>query len=423
MIVRIMLILMLLSGQLAMAAGPKLAAPRPQSGADPTLRDFVGTNGIPTPETAQELGIGWVRSDIPWPILEPQKGHFNWGAADATVKKVEGMGLGFLPMVGYTPAWAAVDPKNAKSPPKDPQDWANFVEQLVARYSAAPYNLRYFQIWNEPTRAAGYFAGTPQQYIDQVYLPAARIIRRHNCYVVFGGWPVSNPLSQYEQILNYHNAWQWTDIVDVHYMPLPGWRQLCDEWVQSGKCRGIWQSEMGYTSDQSYVPHAYLFGLYVALSRGWTNPDQYKFFWFTLSSSGSDAPSCLLRSGALTAQGTRLKVLNDLLGGGDLSLLNGLTTRPSLPPNGASSTALGFRVGQNRAVVGVLLINDRSTQVVSIQVPVPRRPTSTQVVSPTGESRPIPGQYAGGRLTVNIPRSDLQVNGGGLIGYLRIDGI
>lgn len=424
MIVRIMLIFMLLSGQLAMAAGPKApAAPRPQSGTDPTFRDFVATNGVPTAEEAQELGIGWVRSDLPWPLLEPQKGQFQWVAADATIKKVEGMGLQFLPMVGYSPKWAATNPNNAKSPPKDVQDWTNFVEQLVARYSAAPYNLRYFQVWNEPTPKAGFFTGTPEQYIDEVYLPAAKIIRQHHCYVVFGGWPISNPLTQYEQLLNYHNAWQWTDIVDVHYMPMPGWRQLCDDWVKTGKCRGLWQSEMGYTPNPAYIPHSYLFGLYVALDRGWTNPDQYKFFWFTLTSGGSDAASCLLRGGALTAQGTRLKVLNDLLGGGDLSLLNGLTSRPALPPNGAGSTVLGFKVGQNRAVVGVILVNDRSTQTVSVQVPVSRQPSSTQIVSPTGEARPIQGQYGGGRLTVNIPRSDLQAAGASLVGYLQIDGI
>lgn len=421
---RIMLVAVLCAFGAA-AVGPKMpAAPRSQSGADPTFKDFVGTNGVPTSaETAQQFGIGWVRSDFPWPILEPKKGQFQWAAGDATVRKIQAMGLQFLPMVGYSPAWAATDPKNPKSAPKDTQDWTNFVEQLVAHYSAPPFNLRYFQIWNEPTQAAGFFIGKPQQYIDQVYLPAAQIIRRHHCYVVFGGWPLSNPLTQLEQILNYHNTWQWTDIIDVHYMPMPNWRQLCDDWVKTGKCRGVWQSEMGYTSDPASIPRTYLFGLYVALSRGWTDPNQYKFFWFTLSSTGSDAPGCLLKGNALTAQGTRLKVLNDLLGAGDLSVLNGITTRPALQPNGTTSTVLGFKVGQDRAVVGVILVNDRSTQTVSVQVPLPRAPSSTQILSTTGEARPIQGQYSGGRLTVNIPRSDLQANGASLIGYLQIDGI
>ena len=426
MVVRIMLIFMLLCGQLAVAAGPKApATPRPQSGTDPSFRDFVATNAIPTPDLAQQLGIGWVRSDLPWPLLEPQNGQFQWAAADATISKIEGMGLGFLPMVGYTPAWAASIPNNSKSAPKNPQDWTNFVDQLVARYSAAPYNLRYFQIWNEPTPQAGFFAGPPQQYIDQVYLPAAQVIRRHHCFVVFGGWPISNPASQFEQILNYHNAWQWTDIVDVHYMSVAGFEQLSNDWVRTGKCRGVWQSEMGYTTDPSYVPRNYLEALYWMLENGWSDPGRYKFFWFTLSSGGSDANNCLLKGGALTTQGIRLKVLNSVMGAGPLSVLNGVATQPALRPipSGEASTALGFRVGQNRAVVAVILVNDSSTQTVSVQVPLPGRPASVQVVSSAGQARPIQGQFGGGRLTVNIPRSDLQLDGTSLIGYLQIDGI
>lgn len=424
MTVRISLILMLLSGQLAIAAGPKApAVPKPQTGTDPTFRDFIGTNAVPSADVAQELGIGWVRSDFPWPLLEPQKGQFQWAGADATVKKIEGMGLQFLPMVGYTPGWAATDPKNAKSPPKNTQDWSDFVEQVVARYSAAPYNLRYFQIWNEPTPRAGFFTGTPEQYIDQVYLPAAQIIRKHHCFVVFGGWPISNPLPQYEQILNYHNAWQWTDIVDVHYMDPPGWKQLCADWVASGKCRGAWQTEVGYTSDTSFLPRVYLQAIYGALASGWTDPDQYKFFWYTLS-GGSDAARCLVAGGrALTVQGSRLKVLNDLLGGGSLSVLNGVTTRPAMQPLGPSSKAMGFRVGQDRAVVAIVLLGDQSTQTVSVQVPVSKRPASVQIVSPAGDRRSIQSQFGGGRLTVNIPRGALQADGTCLIGYLQIDGI
>lgn len=431
MIVRTMLIIMLLFEQAAMAAGPKPARPKPQSGPDPTFRDFIGTNNIPTPDVAQQMGIGWVRSDLPWPNIEPQKGKWVWGGADGTIKKVEGMGLQFLPMVGYTPDWAAANPADkGKGPAKNPQDWTDFVEQVVARYSAPPYNLRYFQVWNEPTGKSGFFAGNNLQYVDLIYLPAAQIIRKHHCFVVFGGWPASNPVSQLDQTLNYHNAWQWTDIVDVHYLVVAPWLHLCDEWVKSGKCRGVWQSELGYSGDVTYLPRYYLEGLYGALQEGWTDPDQYKYFWFTLVGSGADANNCLTRPGpggtlTPTAHGIRLKVLNDVLGGGALSVLSGVSTQPPLGPvfSTVNDTALGFMVGQNRAVVALIVGRAAGARGISVQVPLPHQPSSMQVVSSTGDRRPITGQFRGGRLTVNVPAADLQAEPTCLIGYLQIDGI
>lgn len=431
MIARIMLIAIFLITPAAAPLAPKApVAPRPQSGADPSFRDFVGTNGVPTAEMAQQMGIGWVRADLAWPNIEHQKGQFQWAAADNEIKQVEGMGLQFLATLDYSPAWAATDPKNPKSPPKNPQDWTNFVEQVVARYSAAPYNVRYFQVWNEPTPRAGFFTGTPEQFIDQIYLPAAQIIRRHHCFVVFGGWPSSNPLPQYEQTLNYHDAWRWTDIVDVHYLAVSAWAHLCTDWVKTGKCRGVWQTEIGATPDVSYLPRYYLEGLYGALGAPWTDPDQYKFFWFTFNLGGSDSAICLVKpSGggglALTSHGVRLKVLNDVLGGGALSLLPGVSTRPSLPPSftTVNSTALGFKVGESRAVVALILVKDQSTRAISVQVPLPHQPSSVELVDSIGGRRTLQGQYAGGRLTVNVPRDALHLEGVCLIGYLQMDGI
>ncbi len=172
----------------------------------------------------------------------------------------------------YTALGAASIPGNWLSPPKHVEDWVDFVERVLARYSRPPFNLRYFQVWNEPTRQAGFWTGTHHEFIDKIYLPAAKIIRPHNCYVVFGGWPLSNSLEELDETLAYQGAWQWTDILDVHYRDVFAWQHLYDKWVKTGKCRGIWQTEIGFTDDPKYLPNLYLWVLHWALQSGWKDP-------------------------------------------------------------------------------------------------------------------------------------------------------
>ena len=102
-------------------------------------------------------------------------------------------GLEILPMLGYSAPWAVAEGASGFAPPRNVADWEDFVETCVARYSRPPFNLRYFQVWNEPTLKAGFWKGeTDDEFFERVYLPAARIIRRYGCKVVFSGWPCSD---------------------------------------------------------------------------------------------------------------------------------------------------------------------------------------------------------------------------------------
>ncbi|HIE28875.1 TPA: hypothetical protein EYP66_16490 [Candidatus Poribacteria bacterium] len=43
--------------------------------------------------------------------------------------------------------------------------------------------------------------------MDNIYISAAKVIRKHGCYVVFGGWACCNPLEDFYYVLNYHDAY------------------------------------------------------------------------------------------------------------------------------------------------------------------------------------------------------------------------
>jgi hypothetical protein len=375
-----------------------------------TLRNFSNAVNMPPEQIARELPLGWARENFLWDSIERQKGQWNWNHTDQIVQTAHSLNMEILPMLGFTALWAASTPGKELSPPKQVEDWQNFVEHVVARYSAAPYNLHYFQVWNEPAIGAFWQGQSNVQWVDTIYLPAAKIIRGHNCKVVFGGWGLGGGLPAYNQILAHNNAWQWTDILDVHYYGDGAWQPLYDQWLKTGKCHGIWQTEIGFTPEPGFLPNLYLRSMSWALQHGWGNPYDYRVFWYiAMGGAGPNRDKCLAKVGPdnkpmLTVNGNGLAIMNQVLGAGTLTLLTGFSTVPPLSPTLAETapTALGFRVGPSRSVVALLL--DKSTRSpVRVTVPVTQKPKQVQIVTATGAKQQVEPQLQPGQLVLNVP--------------------
>ncbi|GAB4428588.1 MAG: hypothetical protein OHK0015_11620 [Chloroflexi bacterium OHK40] len=104
------------------------------------------------------LAPGWVRRGaLSWSEVEPTPGTLRWDtpaiqALDAELMTATRLGLRVVLVIHGSPAWA-VAPYRANCAPIAPehfQAFASFVQQAVARYSAPPYNVRYWEIGNEP---------------------------------------------------------------------------------------------------------------------------------------------------------------------------------------------------------------------------------------------------------------------------------
>lgn len=396
-----------------------LVSMQPGWAQEATLQSFIGmTSGTPS-ELFKQMGVGWVRNDVfNWPIVEPRPGQWNWSRSDAMARG-SSEGFGVLVMLSYTPGWAATQPSiGPSSTPKSSSDWQQYVEQTVSRYSSPPYNLRYFQIWNEPTIQAGWWRGTDQQYADLVYLPAAKIIRAHHCYVVFGGWPSNGTLQRFNALMNYHDLWRWTDIVDTHYRPFDDYQQLYKQWVATSKCRGIWQTEMGAVPPEHGGATSNLDShfLYWTLQVGWRNPDEFKLFWYTGFGSGPDAEKSLAMPGPNgpepTSQGKLLSALNEAIGGGALSIFTDFSSAvpPASGPNAVrepllSKTTLGYRVGPKRVAIQFFLPRPyiSAHESLPFRVRLPRKPSRAQLISAFGKTWDLPNQYAGGNAQVSVP--------------------
>src|SRR5881394_1603150 len=80
----------------------------------------------------EELGIKHLRYALPWHVLEPERGKFNWQMADERLAEFEKLGIAPLMDVMHfgTPLWL----KQAVGDPEFPEALERFAEALVGRY-------------------------------------------------------------------------------------------------------------------------------------------------------------------------------------------------------------------------------------------------------------------------------------------------
>ena len=125
-------------------------------------------------------GVGTIRLPVQWPQLQPYasfeqipegaRGHFtnvggvptDFSVTDAQIGAAARNKLDVTALVLRAPAWAALNPNETFSPPRDPVSYGRFLRALIGRYgpngsfwaanpSVTKRPLRNFQIWNEPS--------------------------------------------------------------------------------------------------------------------------------------------------------------------------------------------------------------------------------------------------------------------------------
>jgi len=384
----------------------------------PTFSEFSGVNqGSPDGPLAGSA-LGWDRPDIGWSEVEPTQGDWRSDVLDKWGKSVlayQAAGMHEIITLGYNTGWSydhsgstyeygnrrwVMRPRSDgkfdyASYTKQPdnswkqdgsgevisgnsdfplakehiQDWENYVRRVVTFFHKPPYNVEYFQIWNEAHPDSGFWNGNLDDYITRVHLPAAAIIHELGAKVVYGGWPCCAPLEEYTALLDKHQAWSSVDVFDVHYFPVSAYDYLRKAAIQRGiRNPSIWQSELGFTTDPTYISNTYPRILSWGLASGWTKPNQYKAFYF--ANWSPDDPkafgygSCLMSGSKLSAHGQSLQTLASLLGGGVLKLQPGVSSMPALKAETDErlSSMEAFRIG-NRAVVAIHLSENNSAKI------------------------------------------------------------
>lgn len=137
---------------------PLLIAPLPQAqffGAE--IENSYYDNTI-VQDKADDAGVFWVRVPaFSWWAIEPVRYStpvYDWSSIDeSALQNMGALGFRLIGTIKFTPSWAQLYPPDTYCGPVAEaylDEFAQFVRNLVARYSAPPYNILYWEIGNEP---------------------------------------------------------------------------------------------------------------------------------------------------------------------------------------------------------------------------------------------------------------------------------
>lgn len=98
----------------------------------------------------------WMRiQSLKWSSIEVNQGERNWDAMvdlDQTLIRAAQAGIKTILIVHSTPTWAQseLNAPCSRIQNEDLPAFASFLSDAVARYSKPPFNIEYWEIWNEP---------------------------------------------------------------------------------------------------------------------------------------------------------------------------------------------------------------------------------------------------------------------------------
>jgi hypothetical protein len=252
-------------------------------------------------ERVIDVGATWLRLPLNWSHIEPVNTtpeNYQWPAAlEKQLRRLAERNVRVLLTLSSNPSWAATYP-GGPIDQVDMSELVEFVEAAVARYSAPPYNIKYWELYNEPDNGSEYFASTgevgyfgynPQGYVDHlaaVYQPIKNLDPESQ--VVFGGiaydaWDTwGGPFARdfLDGVLQAGGG-DYFDVMNFHYFP--AFRQFWEPYGLDilGKLNylraelasyglhkpfictetGIWSDEASGSSDElqsRYVPQVFV---------------------------------------------------------------------------------------------------------------------------------------------------------------------
>jgi hypothetical protein len=154
-------------------------------------------------DQVQALGIGVIRLDTSWDVIEPNAPDFftgmhtyHWATLDSAATEMGGHGMRWAPIIDYSARWATLT-NDILAPPRDDVAWSQFAGALAHRYGpggdfwkanpSLPYlPVQTWEIWNEEkggfwnaprceTHMVGIDQG-PQRYAD-LFMAARTAVR------------------------------------------------------------------------------------------------------------------------------------------------------------------------------------------------------------------------------------------------------
>jgi hypothetical protein len=179
------------------------------------------------------MGTAWVRLALSWDLIEPENttpGNYTWSASfEQQLAALSARRIRVILVFGDNPSWAATY-RNGPIDQVEITELTEFVQAAVARYSQPPYNVKHWEMYNEPDngnvlyaeQGQGYFGHTPEAYVDvleAVYQPIKSV--DPEAKVLLGGlaydaWPDPFVEDFLDQVLIDGGA-AYFDLMNFHY--------------------------------------------------------------------------------------------------------------------------------------------------------------------------------------------------------------
>jgi len=169
----------------------------------------------------REAGIEWVRVDVLWSLIEPERDVYDWSVYDELVDRLERRGLKIYAGLGSTPAWATSG-SEGNGVPHDTDQWRELCYLAARRYAG---RIDAWGLWNEPNLDR-FWQGSRQQYFDIILVPGAEAIRLGDPSAIVGAPDLAHLSSaDWDDWLDetIRLAEDLLDVVTHHIYPSNGW--------------------------------------------------------------------------------------------------------------------------------------------------------------------------------------------------------
>jgi hypothetical protein len=247
------------------------------------------TEQTKTVSALSDLGAKSTRISASWYWFEQSRGVYDAGsiaATDRAVQLAQNAGIKVLMMVNESPQWASGSTdKNA--PPRNPADYANFVQWLSHRYAG---KVTAYEVWNEENISRFWPAGPNASQYATLLKAAYPAIKTGdpNAQVVFGGlstndynyleaaYAAAPNLGNYFDVMATHpytaDATQAPETIQrdpngrISQYSFPGYREIRASMLARGNDKPIWFTEFGWatytggvsqTTQADYLTRAY----------------------------------------------------------------------------------------------------------------------------------------------------------------------
>lgn len=173
--------------------------------------------------------VAAVRIAIEWNVAQPAAdAPPSFGTYDPIVLAAARQGMSVLPTVFHTPPWAAENPRQVQSPPKDDNAYGRFLIALVERYGpdgtlwsdhpeVPKRPIRAWSVWNEPDLKPFFSPSSPwpARYVRLLHAAHDALkLADPGCRVVLAGLPQAS-WTELEKVYKAGGR-PYFDVADVH---------------------------------------------------------------------------------------------------------------------------------------------------------------------------------------------------------------